>query len=258
MAIAFDLATNSTILTSVTSLTFSHTCTGANRILFVAIGAPVGDVVSGVTYAGVSMTLVNKAVENTRYVYMYYLIAPATSANNVVVSCGSTADSLGATAVSYTGTKQTGQPDNSTIAGGISTSRTTTLTTVANNCWAIICGRCDNAVTAGTNVTKRGDAGDSTFYIVGDSNGAISPAGSYGQTITWAGSADNAYVMASFSPYTNIDASETISATDTAALVKGVFLSASDTFAVTDTARFKYAWGNPDKSSTTWVNPDKS
>jgi hypothetical protein len=60
MAIAVD-ATSQDHSATATSLTFSHTCSGSNRILFVGIvGDITTDTVTGVTYAGVSMTLVGK------------------------------------------------------------------------------------------------------------------------------------------------------------------------------------------------------
>jgi len=88
MAIAFDATTDGGNTTA-TSLTYSHTCTGSNRILFVSvIGAIGSDNVTGATYAGAAMTLVDKQA-SARSTYLFYLIAPATGANNVVVSAGS-------------------------------------------------------------------------------------------------------------------------------------------------------------------------
>lgn len=56
MAIAFDATTTSSLGSAVTSITFSHTCTGSNRILFVCTANNGGANVTGVTYNGVAMT----------------------------------------------------------------------------------------------------------------------------------------------------------------------------------------------------------
>jgi hypothetical protein len=78
--IAFDAASGGTRFNSAgTSHSWSHTCTGSDRFLVVQVGsfrsAGGGDVVSGVTYNGVSMTLLGKddVQTNTQY-YYYYLI----------------------------------------------------------------------------------------------------------------------------------------------------------------------------------------
>jgi hypothetical protein len=210
MAIAFDAATDGGFSTG-TSHTFAHTCTGSDRLLFVGIAGdhPSGsDDITGVTYNGAAMTLVAKEANAglDRILYLYVLIAPATGANNVVVSATNVHD-IFAGAVSYTGAKQTGQPDNSTtnVSGASPTSLTTSLTPVADSCWTIVMAgsyAANNAPTAGTGSTRR--TYDGTFGTWGlfDSNAAISPAASYSMTTGYPVPASNpiGHVMASFAP----------------------------------------------------------
>jgi hypothetical protein len=142
MAIAFDTSSYGKN-TNTSPITFSHTCTGSNLILFVGVTmrAPSGTpTCSGVTYNGVSMTSLG-AVDSsgTIRVYLFYLINPATGANDVSASfSGLQADTdcvVGAS--SFSGVTQTdpinvsGSANNS---GGTS-SITKALTTTVDNCW---------------------------------------------------------------------------------------------------------------------------
>lgn len=204
MAIAFVAAADGGNATA-TSLTFSYTCgSGSNRLLIVAvIGDLSVDDVTGVTYNGVAMTLIDKQLVvsgGERILYFYYLLNPSSGANNVVVSASSS-HFLAALAADYTGVSAL---DNSTKneAGSV-TSLTTSLTTVANNCWTMLAvdGYSGNsAPTAGTGSTRR--TFGAAFGNVGlfDSNAAITPAGSYSMSTGYPGSTGIGHVMASFAP----------------------------------------------------------
>lgn len=82
MAIALN--STSSGFSSGSTLTFAHTVSGANRILVVGTREPA---VSGVTYNGVALT---KAISSSGGSgvdsAIWYLIAPATGTNNIVVS----------------------------------------------------------------------------------------------------------------------------------------------------------------------------
>lgn len=203
MAIALDAATDGGLVNPGTSLTFSHTTSGSNRILFVAAFGPSTDILTGATYNGVSMTLIDKtAVGGDLYIYLWYLIAPATGANNVVISASGSAQIQGG-AISYTGAKQTGQPDASNKSNTDTTGTPTiSVTTVADNSWAVLALRpsVGGTPTAGAGSTMRVAPTDG--FAMADSNAAITPAGSYSMTINVTGSAGNAMVIASFAPDT--------------------------------------------------------
>lgn len=175
---------------------------GSSRILFVGVEIESGsDLITGVTYNGVSMTLVDKQVNgsNNEYCYLFYLIAPATGANNVVVSAsGST--SIGSLASSYTGVRQSGQPDSSNKKTQATTASITQSTTVVtNNSWVIGMAQAANGQpTAGAGVTSRAAAVGENNRI-GDSAGNQAP-GAYSMTFAGGGSWEFNLVMASFKP----------------------------------------------------------
>lgn len=193
MAIAFDAVTSSD------ATSFSHTCSGSDRILFVGVKS-VGQT-TGVTYNSVSMTSIAEIQVGAtgEYVNIYYLIAPASGSNTVAVSGGSDYTSR---AVSYTGAAQTGQPDafgsnNASSSATISQA----ITVVASGCWGIAFMRNNVSFSddnSGDIPTKRGTDASIAFF---DSNGTVSTGtvtGAY--TTRSSGSAAWGLVVASFSP----------------------------------------------------------
>lgn len=179
MAIAFDSAVNAQIQNPGTSLTFSHTCSGSDRILYV-MAFTRNDTTTGVTYNGVSMTQVGTTITESSDRYsIWQLIAPATGANNVVITGGGSTSLVIGCSQSYTGAKQSSQPDNTTQQGPTTTATlTSTLTTVADNSWTALFARAsgDGATSAGTGTTQRSNT---SGLVQGyDSNGAITPAAS--------------------------------------------------------------------------------
>lgn len=176
--IAFDVAVdggNNTL----NSLTYSHTCTGANRYLLVGVVGAGADQVTGVTYAAVSMTLLGKVPGgsggSTRDVYLFGLANPASGANNVVISA-SGGNFLGAVSASYTGVNQGTVTD--TVATAVAASAgqlAQTITPDANGCWLVQFTRNDAGVpSAGAGTTMR--ATDATAIGIADGNGAVIPA----------------------------------------------------------------------------------
>lgn len=190
-------------------LTFSYSVgVGTNRLLVVPVAADdVSDNITGVTYSGVAMTLAGKiapAGASQRWVYLFYLLNPASGANNVVVSTSGTVVLAGA--ADYTGVKQSAQPDATTTNGGTAiTSITGTLTTTADKCWTILCEQhtFDNlpaeALSGATRRTFEASFGSWTLF---DSNAAVTPAGSTSMVVTTHNSPGTAetIVMASFAP----------------------------------------------------------
>jgi hypothetical protein len=204
MAIAYD-ATAHGYTVSDTSITFSHTTgTGSDRILWV--GVRTGDAtdrVTGVTYNSVSMTQAIKKADasGSQYIYLYYLVNPASGAHDVVVTLGSS-QSIIAISASYSGASQINQPDSTADAlVSPGTSITTNTTVVGSACWVLgfIANNGTLAMTASTGVGAVRDNGSFAGNVtsLGDSNANVS-AGSYG--MTWTSSSQNmAQVLASFS-----------------------------------------------------------
>lgn len=188
-----------------TSMTLSYTCTGTNLLLIVGVNAnSTTDVITGVTYNAIAMTRANALINTAQgSTFIYYLVAPATGAHNIVVSASSaTLGSIRAT--SYTGVGQTGFPDAQKTAsqtGSTSSTFSTTITTVANNSWIYAIAASDHGVlSAGTNLTLR-DGGTATNLADFDTNGAITPAGS--TTLGFASTAGTSHwavCMMSFAP----------------------------------------------------------
>lgn len=206
-AIALDTSVNGGLANPATSLTYAHTVTGTNPIIFVgAFGAIGSDNITGVTYAGVSMSLVDKEqISGDRWLYLFLLTAPSTGANNVVISANASI-AIGGQSASYTGVKQTGQPDAFTKNTGTSvTSLTTTLTTIADNSWTfMVLKTIGNGPIAGSGTVRRQTANNMAIF---DSNGAITPAGSASLIATF-GSDNVASVMASFAPFVAASATD--------------------------------------------------
>jgi hypothetical protein len=195
---------------STSSLTFSYTAgAGSNRLLVVgALGDSSVDDVTGATYAGSAMTLAAKLAPGgpvNRWAYLFWKVGPASGANNVVISASSTHFIL-AGAADYSGVNPAGQPDATTTQAGSGsiTSLTTSITTAANNSWTILLENSFDAnipPTAGSGLVRR--ATDAAFGGWGlfDSNGAITPAGSYSMTTTRTNSSNTIdHVVASFKP----------------------------------------------------------
>lgn len=119
MAIAFDaksLATSNNVTAS--PLTFSHTCSGENRVLFVTITVNTNGGYQAtnfsITYGGVAMTALDSAYYNdvSGKVYTFYLVNPASGANNIVVSyTPGLAYYFNVHAISLTGVDQTNPID---------------------------------------------------------------------------------------------------------------------------------------------------
>lgn len=202
--ITFDAATNGGSGTG-TSLTYAHTCTGDKRILFVGVNLynPGADDLTGVTYASVAMTQIAKvsnASGSGQISYLYYLINPATGANNVVISKNNGAATIRSNAASYRGAKQSEQPDASgTNSTNASINISKSVTTIVENCWMVSFTFNDGAqVLESTGTTARNTAG--VFMAIGDSNAAL-PVGAYSMAWTLgAGTANWTMVNASFAP----------------------------------------------------------
>lgn len=199
-AIAYDTSSASGLKTTAQTKTWLHTCTGSDLILFVGFFGKGTDNITGVTYNSVAMTFVNKIqLPSDRYIHLYYLIAPDTGEHSVLVS-EDPVDYLSGFSVSYTGVRQSSQPDDYTTKSQASTaSMTTTVTTVADNCWTILLVK-KNATgqpVAGTGSTLRQEANDLGIF---DSNGVHTPAGEADMEVTFPSSSTFVSVMASFAP----------------------------------------------------------
>lgn len=181
MAIQFDSSTAPAYSGAATTVTFSHTCSGTDRILFVhGTGNQSPTSTLSATYNGVSMTEVNRSLDSVGTgvpTYLWYMINPPTGANNVVVT--SSSNGVVGSAVSYTGVNQTTPipESNATPLNTSTTSMTKSLTTTVNNSWLVMTFRTGSGSTltagAGTSVRTQPEIvafGAGSFI---DSNSAL-------------------------------------------------------------------------------------
>ncbi len=193
MAIAYDNSGSGNITTG-TSVTFSNQCTGSNLALVVfATDNGARNVTVTATKGGsaTSMTLINRAAAGGLGDASFYILAPDTGVTSNIVATRTGSGYIIAQSASYTGVKQSGFPDANVINAYNGTGSTTisqAITSVADNCWAVMGGFYNTnsgTVTAGANtVVRQSTVNASGLNGLGDSNGAITPAGSYTLNMT--------------------------------------------------------------------------
>lgn len=140
-AIARDNQTVQVGSSGVTSITFSHTNNSTSNIIDIILGFTnvSGTVVTGATYDGNAATNIDDlAHANFGDNKNFYIVGQASGAKNVVISSAS-AVYIAGQVISYTGAKQTGQPDSHTTdtCPLAATTRTTSTTVVAANSWLV-------------------------------------------------------------------------------------------------------------------------
>lgn len=194
-----------------TSLTFSHTVNGSNRMLAVMAadnrGQGSGGALTAITYAGVDISPIQVVISTSVGVAVLFLaLAPTLGTNNLVLTFTNPgAAIIEACAISYNGVLQSGLPDAQSTGGPtFTTSYSQSVTTVGNNCWAILAGEAINksTLTAGTNTQIISNVGGNlgSFFI--HTNTFLTPPGIDTMNVT--SSSQNFYgAMASFAPSLN-------------------------------------------------------
>lgn len=190
MAIALDTAGTGPVAFTTQNGTISHTCAGANLILFALIGLDdSGAVRAGtVLYNGAAMTQQGtSANQSNKKTAVWYLINPSTGANNLVVQLsGVPAAGAAVRGISYTGVSQT-TPMTGSVTGNASSQTTAgTLTVGTANDW-IVAAMAQDASFAATiigSTVNRGSVNISAFtkFYAGD-NGPVPTTGTTGWTI---------------------------------------------------------------------------
>lgn len=156
MAIAFDAAGHTTVTASGTSHTQNHTCSGADRVLLVGIGAfdSPYDNVTAVTYNGVAMTQIGKKFHTGgRGTYLYILTNPDTGTNQISITTSAN-NRLNINSLSFTGAAQTGQPEISSTQETTATTKTMTLNVSTDQSILVGSEFTNRDSTAGTNTTR--------------------------------------------------------------------------------------------------------
>lgn len=216
-AIAYDNSNKGIVNSS--SLTFSLTTSGSNRLLI--IGGQLQDSTrswSSITYAGNATTQIGSNIiysANNAPGQMRYQIAPTTGANNAVFTPSGSIQIRGI-AVNYTGCDQASQIDATAQTSGGSSFN---VNVVAANCWMVCqCVGFNNdfdtpgpsyVTPAGVLTTIR------QFYDDGmaitDSNGTVSTGN---QAVQMSGlNSNNGIIAASIKPLANTEYNQSITAT---------------------------------------------
>jgi hypothetical protein len=191
VGIAFDAASNSGYQTAQSTYSWNHTVTGSNTYLTVGIGmlSVAGSSVSSVTFNGVTMAFLGAkaSVSGAVRAELWGLVAPTTGTHSISVTLTTSLDSAGG-AVSYTGVNQVISTEalNSASATNVGAAdATVSITTIANNDWVVdIAASDDTTITIGAGNTSRSNVtGTLGSGAMGDTNGAITPAGA--QAMSW-------------------------------------------------------------------------
>ena len=189
MAIAVDAVSNSgnSILYGKSSCSWSHTCTGANRVLVVCLQTFISAVTS-VKYNGVAMTEAkSQGSAFGYYSRIYYLVNPATGANLIAVVM--TGNTYGAgEAISFTGADTDSPLGANESATNTGTAVSTSITTTAANSFIVDCLKSDGSDVGNPTV----GAGQTTIAIIAKPSNFNSQAASYkakstagATTMTW-------------------------------------------------------------------------
>lgn len=108
------------------TVTVSHTVGGTNRLLLVGVAINGSETISGVTFNGVALSLLIDASDVQAF-QVWYLIAPATGAHNIVVTKSAAVNPCVLSAVSLVGAHQTTPFPLSANYGVPGTSTTSTI-----------------------------------------------------------------------------------------------------------------------------------
>jgi hypothetical protein len=201
-SIAYDAVSSNGYETSVSSISWSHTCTGSDGLLVVAIsvadtGTPLPVIC---TYNGDAVTSIDTASISYRFCELLYRLSPDTGgAYTISVTLDEPVFHASGGAVSYTGVAQQA-PEASNTATGTSNAPSCSVTTQSDNAWvcAVLCGD-ESAADVSCNNTERWETAMASITgSQSDTNAGVSPAGA--QAMSWSFTASGAWaaVAASF------------------------------------------------------------
>jgi len=201
--IAHDSSSLKDWVSTGTTHTWAHTCTGNNMLLVLCGYEDGGPTLSSATYNGVAMDSMSilqydGVIDGYSSIAALFIGTGDGSSHNIVATCSSPCNGA-FVGSSYTGVKQSGLPDctSGTFGGRASGGGVDTIsvTTNSDGCWAIMSHRRIEDVVTG--ITLRQGTGLS--FGCWDSNGPITPAGTITATFT-STARSGAAVMMAFAP----------------------------------------------------------
>lgn len=203
---------SASLSTGSSPLSWTHTISdNTNGLVVVLVISRDGDLITGATYNGVSMSggsgslkydTTFSGASSTRFLYIFYLFNPPTGSKTVSVSWSGSPGRVEGYAVAYAGAKQSGFPDAvaSVHNNGSAHPTSTTLTTVLANCWSILIAYVGGGSgVSGTNATIIDDQTGSGSSVDADSNGDL-PAGSNTISLSESSNGEMAMLIVSFAP----------------------------------------------------------
>lgn len=191
MAVAFGAATTDGTAAGApeATRTFSHTCSGSQRLLIVSVcndedGSAVN--VSSITYAGVALTQrITATRSNFGRASLWYLVNPASGANNVIVTLAS-AQEWTAAAVSFTGVNQTTPLGTAASANGFGSTASVNVSSASDELvYDTVNVNGPVTLTAGASQTSRWTREASTSSTVVVDSGGSTETGAATTTMSW-------------------------------------------------------------------------
>ena len=191
-AVVFESVTTTT-WGVVTSKSFSHTNTSGDALVLNSNnnGSLFLDQTTKPTYNGVSMTFIhNPSPGNGGKGEQWYLLAPATGTNTVVLTFSGTTEAGNAAIMSLTGVATSDAIGTTYVGTGPGTPYSKEITTVGDNSMIVVALRKNsttvNAAATGTNQTLRHDIGGIAESSMAGSTQTTSGAGNYTNSFTFA------------------------------------------------------------------------
>lgn len=179
--IAFDAASSTSGVS--TGLTWAHTvgAAGTNRILVVGISFDLrGSSITGVTYGGQALTFIGSSSSAKTRMELWYIVAPPTGTNNVVVTGIGIAEKIGG-ATSWAGVHQTAPLGTAAFALGTSTTPSVNVTSAAGEVVVDTLATIDaESVTVGAGQTQRWNVSQGDYR-----GGGSSAPGAATVTMSW-------------------------------------------------------------------------
>ena len=209
MAIAVN--TVNSVNVSSSPVTVSHSTAGSDRLLIVGTTGHTTATISGITYAGTSLTQVDGTVVNSRIGgEMWQLVNPDIDANDVVVTWTGEFFRGAVGIISFTGVDQTTPLGTSGIASGLSASPTVDVSSATGELVVdVLANEGASTVTAGASQTERWNQVNTTED--GLQNSGSTEPGASTVTMSWSITSDDWVIIAvpikpvaaGFIPYPN-------------------------------------------------------
>jgi hypothetical protein len=129
-AIAYDAVSSGTAQNA-TSVTASHTVTGSDTILVCMVNNNEQDWSDDMDFNGDAMTTGSSQNKDVFFARTYYLINPDTGTHTVTANYPATEDAISLICLSFTGAKQSDQPDSTSDTGKYDGEPSTDVTVVS-------------------------------------------------------------------------------------------------------------------------------